>query len=319
MHAVMRPLSAVTVSPGATTLMPPLEERHDYLICLRDGDLRSIGFRRARCVAIHEWTPMTTLQADKPLAPPAPGYVGVRLEAWRRKTDGALFLFAAASIPLLLLELQRGRLSPGDQMFVDIANVVIFAVFAADYVVELVKTEDRRAYVRGEWLMALVVVTSGVALIPAAGAIGALRLMRLLRPVSGLIRVVSVGGLAVRDARRFLRRKMVRSAFMAGAVVWLTSAAAFMLAEGGGAEGTAVAYADALWWSFTTMVSGETYIDEPVTLAGKLISAFTMVVGLSIFAAVIARVAAFLVIDDDLDGIGVEVQPGIPSTQGRGR
>ena len=262
---------------------------------------------------------MTTLQADKPLAPPTPGYVGVRLEAWRRKTDGALFLFAAASIPLLLLELQRGRLSPGDQMFVDIANVVIFAVFAADYVVELVKTEDRRAYVRGEWLMALVVVTSGVALIPAAGAIGALRLMRLLRPVSGLIRVVSVGGLAVRDARRFLRRKMVRSAFMAGAVVWLTSAAAFMLAEGGGAEGTAVAYADALWWSFTTMVSGETYIDEPVTLAGKLISAFTMVVGLSIFAAVIARVAAFLVIDDDLDGTGVAVQPGIPTAKGRGR
>jgi len=114
---------------------------------------------------------MTTLQADKPLAPPDPGYVGPRLEAWRRKTDGALFLFAAASIPLLLLELQRGRLSPADQMFVDIANVVIFAVFAADYVVELVKAEDRRAYVRGEWLMALVVVTSGVEGSPLGGPV----------------------------------------------------------------------------------------------------------------------------------------------------
>jgi hypothetical protein len=260
---------------------------------------------------------MTTLQADRPEAPPAPDYVGARLEAWRRKTDGALFLFAAASIPLLFLELQRGRLSPADQMFVDIANIVIFAVFATDYVIELVKAEDRRAYITGEWLMGLVVVTSGVALIPAAGAVGALRLMRLLRPLSGLIRVMTVGGLAVRDAKRFLRRKMVRSAFGAGAVVWLSSAAAFMLAEGGGSEATSVAYADALWWSFTTMVSGETYIDEPVTLAGKLISAFTMVVGLTIFAAVIARAATFLVTDDDLDGTDLAVQPGTPTTKGR--
>jgi hypothetical protein len=127
-----------------------------------------------------------------------------------------------------------------------------------------------------------------------------------------VLRVVTVGGLAVRDAKRFMRRKMVRSAFMAGFLVWLTSAAAFMLAEGGGVENGVSAYADALWWSFTTMVSGETYTNEPETLAGKLISGFTMVVGLSIFAAVIARIAAFLVGGDDDDGASEPAQPSAP-------
>lgn len=85
-----------------------------------------------------------------------------------------------------------------------------------------------------------------VALVPAAGAVVALRLMRLVRPVSGVLRVVYIGGQAVTDARRSLRRKMVRSAFTAGALIWLTGAAAYMLAEGSGVDNGVTAYADAL-------------------------------------------------------------------------
>ena len=241
-----------------------------------------------------------TVPPDAPGSPgrPAP-YVGERLARWRHHTDSALFLFAAASIPLVLLEVQRPELSQADQRFVDVANVVIFAVFLIDYLVELVKSEDRWAYVRGEWLLGLVVLTSGVALFPAAGALGALRLVRLLRPISGVVRVASVGGVVIQDGKRLLRRKIVRSAFMMGGLVWATSAAAFMLAEGTGSDGAVDGYADALWWSFTAMLAGESYAIEPLTLAGKLIAAFTMIVGLAIFAAVIARVAAFLVDDPD--------------------
>jgi len=231
-----------------------------------------------------------------------PAYVGDRLARWRHRTDSALFLFAAASIPLVLLEVQRPELSAADQRFVDVVNVVIFVVFLVDYIIELVKSEDRWAYVRGEWLLGIVVVTSAVALIPAAGALAAFRLVRLLRPISGLVRVASVGGVVIQDGKRLLRRRIVRSAFMMGALVWATSAAAFMLAEGNGPNGAVGGYADALWWSFTAMLAGESYAIEPVTLAGRLITAFTMIVGLAIFAAVIARVAAFLVDDSDDDG-----------------
>ncbi len=80
-----------------------------------------------------------------------------RLARWRHQTDSALFLFAAASIPLVLLEVQRSELSPADQRFVDVVNIAIFVVFLIDYTVELVKSEDPRAYIRGEWLLGLVV------------------------------------------------------------------------------------------------------------------------------------------------------------------
>lgn len=255
--------------------------------------------------------------ADRDPAPDAtltqPAYVGERLAAWRRASDPALFVFALASVPLLLLELQLDRLSETDRAFLAVVNVVIFVVFAADYVVELVKSDDRWAFVRGEWLMGVVVVTSGVALLPASGIIGVARLLRLVRPLSGLVRVVSVGGLAVRDGQRFLRRKMLRSAFGVGVFVWLSSAAAFMLAEGPLHGPQLDGYADALWWSFTAMAAGESTTVDPLTLAGKLIAAFTLVVGLAVFAAVIARVAAFLVGgDNDPDVAGGGPAPAPP-------
>jgi voltage-gated potassium channel len=233
---------------------------------------------------------------------PRPHFVGERLARWRHQTDSTLFLFAAASIPLVLLEVQRSEPSPADQRFVDVVNIAIFVVFLIDYIVELVKSEDRWAYVRGEWLLGLVVVTSAIAVIPAASALGALRLLRLLRPLSGIVRVFSVGGVVIQDGKRLLRRKIVRSAFMVGGLVWATSAAAFMLAEGTGPDGAVDGYAEALWWSFTAMLAGESYTIEPEALAGRLITAFTMIVGLAIFAAVIARVAAFLV--DDPEKVG---------------
>lgn len=248
-----------------------------------------------------------------PAPPPdVPAYVGDRLEAWRRATDPTLFMFALASVPLLLLELQVDRLSDADRAFLVVVNVIIFAVFAVDYVVELVKSTDRWAFVRGEWLMAVVVATSAVALIPAGGLVGAVRLLRLVRPLSGLIRLVSIGGIAVRDGQRFLRRKMVRSAFGVAVFVWLSSAAAFMLAEGPIHGPLLDGYSDALWWSFTAMAAGESTTVEPVTMAGKLIAAFTLVVGLAVFAAVIARVAAFLVGGDDHHGGAGGGPTGVP-------
>lgn len=52
---------------------------------------------------------------------------------------------------------------------------------------------------------------------------------------------------------------------------------------------------DALWWStatITTVGYGDVY---PITTAGRLVGGFTMVVGISTFAVVTAKVAEFLV------------------------
>ena len=84
---------------------------------------------------------------------------------------------------------------------------------------------------------------------------------------------------------------------MAG-LTWLTSAAAFTVAEDVGLNGRISSFFDSLWWSLSTITTvgyGDIY---PVTTAGRIIGGFTMIVGISTFALVTAKIAQFLVRSD---------------------
>ena len=85
------------------------------------------------------------------------------------------------------------------------------------------------------------------------------------------------------------------------ALTWLSSAVAFTLAEGPGDGSRVASFFDSLWWSLTTMATvgyGDIY---PVTGAGRLIAGFTMLVGISTFAVVTAKVAEALVRGETAD------------------
>ena len=78
-------------------------------------------------------------------------------------------------------------------------------------------------------------------------------------------------------------------------MTWLTSAAAFTLAEDVGDGEPIDSFFDALWWSTTTITTvgyGDIY---PITTAGRIVAGLTMIVGISAFAVVTAKVAEFLV------------------------
>ncbi|MGE3448822.1 MAG: hypothetical protein AB7H92_14720 [Microbacteriaceae bacterium] len=64
-------------------------------------------------------------------APPA--YMTRRLERWRRRTDAPLLVLAIGSLPLLLLELERGDFAPSDRLLLDVVNIVVLVAFAVDY------------------------------------------------------------------------------------------------------------------------------------------------------------------------------------------
>jgi voltage-gated potassium channel len=223
------------------------------------------------------------------------------MRRWRRWTDGPLILLAVGSLPLLLLEFERDALTSGDRLALDIVNIVVLVAYTVDYVVELGLAADRRAYVRGEWMNGLVVATSAVAIVPRLAFFGGARVVRGLPAIRGLaaiIRVMVLGGSAARDARRLIRRRAVGFALGVAVFTWLTAAAAFTLAEDVGVDGRVKSFGDALWWSAAT-ISTVGYGDvTPVTLGGRLAGLVAMVVGISTFAVITARVAAFLVVDD---------------------
>lgn len=89
-------------------------------------------------------------------------------------------------------------------------------------------------------------------------------------------------------------------------VTWLTAPAAFTVAEDVGTGQRVESFYDALWWSAATVTTVGYGDIAPVTVAGRIAGVVTMIVGISTFAVITARVAAFLVVDDDPPDDNVE-------------
>ena len=225
-------------------------------------------------------------------------YVTAGILRWRRYTDGPLLVLAIGSLPLLLLEFKRAQLSHADRVFLDLVNVAVLVAFAVDSIVEISLTRKRGMYARREWTSAVIVVAQAVALFPALAGFGALRAFRaarLFRVFAVVLRLFAVGGAAAKEGRTVIRRKAAQFDLSLAGFTWLASAAAFTLVEDVGEGARVHSFGDALWWSLSTITTvgyGDIY---PVTPLGRIIGGFTMIVGISTFAVVTAKVAEFLV------------------------
>jgi voltage-gated potassium channel len=239
-------------------------------------------------------------KTDPALPEQSMSYLTPSLIRWRKYSDGPLIALIVASLPLLILEVARTELSAGDELFLDFLNGFIFVAFLVDYVVEICLASNRRSYIRKEWLAAVIVVTQGLAVFPMLAAFGfvrGVRAVRALRALVVLFRLIAIGGLLARDGRSILSKYAARTALGAAAFTWLTAAVAFTLVEDVGRNQRLGSFFDALWWSTSTMTTvgyGDIY---PTTSAGRVVGGITMIVGISAFAVVTARVSSFLVQD----------------------
>ena len=214
------------------------------------------------------------------------------------RTDGPLLVLAIGSLPLLLLDLKRGDLGYADQLFLDTVNAIVLIAFATDYIVELSLAADRWQYTLREWTSATIVLAQALALIPAVCGFGVLRVLRagrVWRGIAVLARLIAIGGAGAREGREILRRHAARFALGLAGFTWVSSAVGFTFAEDVGLDSRVHSFGDALWWSaatITTVGYGDIY---PVTFVGRIIGVITMVVGISTFAVVTAKMAEFLV------------------------
>ena len=208
---------------------------------------------------------------------------------------------AVGSLPVLLLEVERHSLPDADRVFIDGVNVVVLIAFLVDYIVELALAQNRSVYVRREWMSLLIVAAQAVALVPSLAAFGvlrALRAARLFRFVAIALRAIAIGGNAARSGRQLVREHTAGLALGIAGLTWLTSASAFTIAEDVGVDRRIHSFFDALWWSLSTITTvgyGDIY---PITATGRIIAGFTMIIGVSTFAMVTAKIAQFLVRTD---------------------
>jgi voltage-gated potassium channel len=225
-------------------------------------------------------------------------YMTPRLARWRARTDTPLLVMAIGSVPLLLLELKRSELGVSDQRFLDVVNLVVMVAFTVDYVVELFTATRRWYYIRKEWTSALIVIAQVGSLLPSLAGLGALRVLRTGRAWRGLLmiaRIGAIGGASAKNGKTILGKHAAGFALGLASFTWITAAVGFTMAEDVGAGRRISSFGDALWWSTSTITTvgyGDVY---PVTAVGRLISALAMLVGISTFAVVTAKIAEFLV------------------------
>ncbi len=205
---------------------------------------------------------------------------------------------------MLVLEFQRDQLVRSDQMLIDIVNVVVLVVFSVDYLLGLAAAERRLTYVRTEWLELLLVFSQALVLFPTLAAFGILRAMRatrIIRVAVVITRVVAIGGIASREGRRALRERAFSFALGLAGLTCLTSAVAFTMVEDVGVDGRIPSFYDGLWWSLSTVTTVGYGDIAPVTAAGRIVGAITMLVGISVFAIITARIAEFFLASETTD------------------
>jgi voltage-gated potassium channel len=200
--------------------------------------------------------------------------------AWVALTDGPLLVLAVAFVVVLALP-YAVDLNHAGSIAVTVANVVMWALFAADYVTRLYLAADRRHYVRHNALDLVIV------LLPFLRPLRALRLLRLLR-------LGAVGGVLYHRSGSFHAR--VSAYVGTSAIVVIVLAALAMYDTERDAAGSNIkTLPDALWWAATTVTSvgyGDRY---PTTSTGRLIAVGLMVVGIALLGVVTAAVAAWFV------------------------
>ncbi len=199
-----------------------------------------------------------------------------RVEVWERRTAGALTALAVAFIVVYAVPILWPGLAPAWRRACETANLVIWGLFVADYLIRLRLSRFRWAFVRSH-LFDFVVL-----LLPL------LRPLRMLRLVTALL-------VLNRRTEAWTRGRL--ALYVGGTTVLLVAigALAILDAERGSPEGNIGDYPQALWWAVVTITTvgyGDLY---PTTAPGRLVALSLMIGGIGLIGFVTGSLATWIV------------------------
>lgn len=258
--------------------------------------------REEEPVGAPEGTPSTVpaLPAGPATAAAEAGELSAGPRAWRRRFTAFvsrhelawdLSLAGLALVFLAVGFLEDHPLAGLDPHLLAALDGIITALFVAEFALRCYAADSRRTYLARHWIDLL-------ALLPAIRALRLLRVGRLIYLLQAarvfrlgvLVRFLAQVDRATKDLSWVARRNGVHLFFTAavgivvlgGLLVWDLEAPSNPAFHQLG---------DALWWAFATM-STVGYGPGPMTVAGRVVAALIMVVGIACFGVLTATVSA---------------------------
>jgi voltage-gated potassium channel len=181
-----------------------------------------------------------------------------------------LFL-AAYATPILWPDLDTGW-----RQLCRTANLVIWALFAGDYLIRLTVAPRRLQFVRSHWFDLMVLT------LPVVRPLRALRLIFALKILHQRTERWTRGRLAV---------------YVAATTLLLVAVAALAVldAERGQPDSTIHSYPDALWWAVVTITTVGYGDFSPATTEGRLVAVAMMIGGIGLLGFVTGSVTSWIV------------------------
>jgi voltage-gated potassium channel len=208
------------------------------------------------------------------------GRLAARVE---RATRLPMTLLALVFLAVVLLP-ELADLSPETQEALEAVNWLIWAIFAFELGVMTYLAPDRPRYLLIHWVDVLTV------------------LVPFLRPLR-LLRIVIISARLWTEAKVLIYQRTFSTVAMTSLVSALAAATLVYAVERGG-DGPIQTFPDALWWAAATVTTvgyGDVF---PKTPAGRGIAFLLMLVGISVFGLLTARVAAIFVEATEDDHVG---------------
>lgn len=201
---------------------------------------------------------------------------GARLRAWEHAAEWPLAVLAAIFLALYAVDILVERLPAGWSSAFQIADYVIWALFAAEYVVRLVLADDRLRY----WWRNL--PDLAIIVLPVLRPLRILRLLLLLKILN-------------RRAADSLRGRVLVYGVSAAILLVFCGALAVLDAERHHPGANITTFGNALWWAVVTITTVGYGDYRPITVEGRLVAVGMMVAGLALLGAVTASFASWLI------------------------
>lgn len=213
--------------------------------------------------------------------------------------DRHLLIWDVSMACLALLYLGAGFLedNPVGAMNADTlapVEYLITFIFLAEFLLRLYVAPSRRAYLRAHWidLLALLPSIRWLRFLRVGRFFRVLEVARVLR-LGVLVRVLTELDRVIQEMRTIAGRNRVH-VFLSIAIGLVAVGGTAVWALEHTVNPSFRSFTDAIWWAFATMTTVG-YGNGPITLPGRVIAAFVMVVGIGCFGIITASVTAYFV------------------------